>query len=338
MQIKLFWLFISLGLCISLGCARDQTHEIELGKVLPTPKASASTAERIDEKVTPILRKDVAAKQVEYAAGEGVDDPGRNRQPHENPDRDQNTDQDENATDEANVGFEMTAIVFGWSNAASLPDWATMSSDEKLDRLANDSQIAKKIRSGDIKIRWELVPSVIDRMYVPSSEVIVAYQACAPTSGGWVGMADGTRRRVNAATFRHLLDNETAHERRMATLKSQAAQILAGKSTKLKVECGSQVLRVGDTATIKMPKWVDALPSSLKADERLSNTNSFQSFCIQSGGTIKVLGFADDETAALVEYTPPSTEIDSESRPQFFIDRTDGRFVELEQNPDDVKR
>jgi hypothetical protein len=94
-----------------------------------------------------------------------------------------------------------------------------------------------------------------------------------------------------------------------AALKALVEKIVGGRSGVTEVKVGARVLKVGDTAPVKAWEWVDVM-NLLPVESRnrrfvFKEEGDFDTCGVDAGGTIKILGFTDDKTRALVEYTLP---------------------------------
>jgi hypothetical protein len=94
-----------------------------------------------------------------------------------------------------------------------------------------------------------------------------------------------------------------------AALKAEVEKIAGGRSRVTEVKVGDKVLKVGDTAPVKAWEWVDVMNlipvESRNARFVFKEDGDFDRCGVDEGGTIKILGFTDDKTRALVEYTLP---------------------------------
>jgi PII-like signaling protein len=142
-------------------------------------------------------------------------------------------------------------------------------------------------------------------------------------------MGDGQFRMMTAEEFNNSPLPVTEKERRAerAKLREQVQKIIAGKSDIHEINVAGQVLGVGDTALVS--KWGSVEVMNLSP---VRSTNSsfvfkeqghFDTGGVVAGGTIKILGFTDDKSRALVEYTLPNgaqaAGVQAPSGVQYFI-------------------
>jgi hypothetical protein len=190
-----------------------------------------------------------------------------------------------------------------------------------------DAAAIQRVKDGELVVRWGLrLPGDFPE---GTSNTVLAYEKNAPTKGGAVVMGDGQFRMMTAEEFNNSPLPVTEKERRAerAKLREQVQKIIAGKSDIHEINVAGQVLGVGDTALVS--KWGSVEVMNLSP---VRSTNSsfvfkeqghFDTGGVVAGGTIKILGFTDDKSRALVEYTLPNgaqaAGVQAPSGVQYFI-------------------